>query len=100
MSETPVATIRILIVDDHIVVRAGLRALLSGALRFDFERMNELHYYNLDAESAVQGWTTIDVTRAGHCNFQGTELLSAFYELWQQIDDQPPTIPLTLTARP
>lgn len=30
MSETPVATIRILIVDDHIVVRAGLRALLSG----------------------------------------------------------------------
>jgi DNA-binding NarL/FixJ family response regulator len=31
VSETPVATtIRILIVDDHIVVRAGLRALLSG----------------------------------------------------------------------
>ena len=36
-----------------------------GALRFDFERMNELHYYDLGADPAVQGWTTIDVTRAG-----------------------------------
>ena len=36
-----------------------------GALRFDFERMNELHYYSLDNDAAVQGWTTIDVTRAG-----------------------------------
>lgn len=36
-----------------------------GALRFDFERMNELHYYNLDDDAAVQGWTTIDVTRSG-----------------------------------
>ncbi len=36
-----------------------------GALRFDFERMNELHFYNLDNDPAVQGWTTIDVTRAG-----------------------------------
>jgi predicted dehydrogenase len=36
-----------------------------GALRFDFERMNELDYYRRDADSAVQGWTTIDVTRGG-----------------------------------
>jgi predicted dehydrogenase len=36
-----------------------------GALRFDFERMNELHLYRLDGDPAVQGWTTIDVTRAG-----------------------------------
>ena len=36
-----------------------------GALRFDFARMNELDFYNLDADPAVQGWTTIDVTRAG-----------------------------------
>jgi predicted dehydrogenase len=34
-------------------------------LRFDFARMNELDFYNQDAEPAVQGWTTIDVTRAG-----------------------------------
>jgi predicted dehydrogenase len=27
--------------------------------------MNELHFYNLADDSAVQGWTPIDVTRAG-----------------------------------
>jgi predicted dehydrogenase len=36
-----------------------------GALRFDFERMNELGFYSLDNEPAAQGWTTIDVTRGG-----------------------------------
>ena len=36
-----------------------------GALRFDFERMNELGFYDRTADAAVQGWTTIDVTRAG-----------------------------------
>ena len=36
-----------------------------GALRFDFERMNELHLYSLAGDPGVQGWTTIDVTRAG-----------------------------------
>jgi len=36
-----------------------------GALRFDFERMNELGYYQLDDDGATQGWTTIDVTRGG-----------------------------------
>ena len=36
-----------------------------GALRFDFERMNELHVYSLDDDAGVQGWHTIDVTRAG-----------------------------------
>jgi predicted dehydrogenase len=36
-----------------------------GALRFDFERMNELEFYDLSADAAVQGWTTIDVTRGG-----------------------------------
>jgi predicted dehydrogenase len=36
-----------------------------GALRFDFERMNELEFYDLSNDAAVQGWTTIDVTRGG-----------------------------------
>ncbi|MEM7340069.1 MAG: Gfo/Idh/MocA family oxidoreductase [Actinomycetota bacterium] len=36
-----------------------------GAVRFDFERMNELEVYDLRADGARQGWTTIDVTRAG-----------------------------------
>jgi len=37
----------------------------KGALRFDFERMNELGFYSLEPDAAVQGWTTIDVTRGG-----------------------------------
>ena len=36
-----------------------------GALRFDFERMNELEFYDLSNDASVQGWTTIDVTRGG-----------------------------------
>ena len=36
-----------------------------GALRFNFERLNELDFYDLGNDAAVQGWTTIDVTRAG-----------------------------------
>ncbi|HUG83105.1 MAG TPA: Gfo/Idh/MocA family oxidoreductase [Euzebya sp.] len=36
-----------------------------GALRFDFERMNELGYYDATGEGATAGWRTIDVTRGG-----------------------------------
>jgi predicted dehydrogenase len=36
-----------------------------GALRFDFERMNELGYYDSTGDGATAGWTTIDVTRGG-----------------------------------
>ncbi len=36
-----------------------------GAIRFNFERMNELGIYRLDGEGSSQGWTTIDVTRGG-----------------------------------
>ena len=35
-----------------------------GALRFDFERMNELGYYDARAGDTA-GWATIDVTRGG-----------------------------------
>jgi predicted dehydrogenase len=36
-----------------------------GAIRFDFERMNELGFYDASGDGATQGWTTIDVTRGG-----------------------------------
>ncbi|TDT18131.1 putative dehydrogenase [Ilumatobacter fluminis] len=35
-----------------------------GALRFDFERMNELGFYD-NEDGATAGWRTIDVTRGG-----------------------------------
>ncbi len=34
----------------------------KGSLRFDFERMNELEFYDATVDRAVQGWTTIMVT--------------------------------------
>lgn len=36
-----------------------------GALRFDFERMNELDVYDASGDGRTAGWTTIDVTRGG-----------------------------------
>ena len=40
----------------------------KGALRFDFERMNELDWYDATLCGDVQGWSTINVTRGddGH----------------------------------
>jgi predicted dehydrogenase len=37
----------------------------KGSLKFNFERMNELEYYDATAPRAVQGWTTIMCTHAG-----------------------------------
>jgi len=37
----------------------------KGSVRFNFERMNELEYYDATAERAVQGWTTIIATHGG-----------------------------------
>ncbi len=37
----------------------------KGALRFNFERMNELEFYDATAERGVQGWTTIMCTHGG-----------------------------------
>ncbi len=37
----------------------------KGSIRFNFERMNELEYYDATCDRAVQGWRTIMVTHAG-----------------------------------
>ncbi len=34
----------------------------NGAIRFDFERMNELQWYDATLDGALQGWSTINVT--------------------------------------
>lgn len=40
----------------------------KGALRFDFERMNELEWFDATLPGKLQGWSTINVTRGndGH----------------------------------
>jgi predicted dehydrogenase len=37
----------------------------KGALRFNFERMNELEWFDTTLEPRLQGWTTINVTSGG-----------------------------------
>lgn len=37
----------------------------KGSLKFDFERMNELQYYDARLPRAVQGWSTIMCTHGG-----------------------------------
>lgn len=37
----------------------------KGAVKFDFERMNELQYYDATLPRAVQGWSTIMCTHGG-----------------------------------
>lgn len=37
----------------------------KGGLRFDFERMNELQWYDATLEKPLQGWSIINVTRGG-----------------------------------
>ncbi|MCC7409568.1 MAG: hypothetical protein IT442_16005, partial [Phycisphaeraceae bacterium] len=37
----------------------------KGALRFNFERMKELEWYDATIEPRLQGWSVINVTRGG-----------------------------------
>lgn len=37
----------------------------KGAVRFNFERMNELDFFDATLDGGVQGWSTINVTRGG-----------------------------------
>jgi len=37
----------------------------KGSVRFNFERMNELEFYDATADRAVQGWAPIMVTHGG-----------------------------------
>jgi predicted dehydrogenase len=43
----------------------------KGALRFDFENMNWLGFYDATAERKVQGWTNIMVTHGGDHPYAG-----------------------------
>jgi pimeloyl-ACP methyl ester carboxylesterase len=44
--------------------------------------------------------TQIDINRAGHCAFEAAELLTAFSNLWEQIENQPAETPLALAVQP
>lgn len=43
----------------------------KGSIRFDFERMNELEFYDATVDRAVQGWTNIIVTHGADHPYVG-----------------------------
>jgi len=82
----------------------------KGALRFDFERMNELQYYDARLRRAVQGWTTIMCTHGGEypeghpyvanwwpdAHIIGYEhgFTNQAYDILRMLGGQEPTVPI------
>ncbi|GAB6165080.1 Gfo/Idh/MocA family oxidoreductase [Thermostilla marina] len=78
----------------------------KGALKFDFERMNELWFYDATVRRAVQGWTNIMVTHgADHpyvanwwpdAHIIGYEhgFTNQAYDMMKAIAGEEPTVPL------
>jgi predicted dehydrogenase len=78
----------------------------KGALRFNFERMNELEYYDATRPRAVQGWSTIMVTHGGDhpyaehwwpdAHIIGYEhgFTNQAYDILLALAGQEPTVPL------
>jgi predicted dehydrogenase len=78
----------------------------KGAVRFNFERMNELEYYDATAERVVQGWTTIIATHgADHpyvanwwpdAHGLGYEhgFINQAYDILRVLAGQQPTLPI------
>ena len=78
----------------------------KGSLKFDFERMNELQYYDATLPRAVQGWTTIMCTHGGDhpyaanwwpdAHIIGYEhgFINQAYDILQVLAGEEPTVPI------
>jgi predicted dehydrogenase len=78
----------------------------KGSVKFDFERMNELQYYDATLPRAVQGWTTIMCTHgADHpyvanwwpdAHTIGYEhgFTNEAYDILRVLAGEPPTVPI------
>ena len=78
----------------------------KGALKFDFERMNELQWYDATLPRAVQGWSTIMCTHGGDhpyvanwwpdAHIIGYEhgFTNQAYDILKAIAGEEPTVPL------
>jgi predicted dehydrogenase len=78
----------------------------KGAVKFDFERMNELNYYDATAPRAVQGWTNIMCTHGGDhayvanwwpdAHLIGYEhgFVNQAYDILKVLAGEQPTLPL------
>jgi predicted dehydrogenase len=78
----------------------------KGSVKFNFEKMNELEYYDATAPRAVQGWTTIMCTHGGDhpyveawwpdAHIIGYEhaFTNMAYDILRVLAGQEPTVPL------
>jgi len=78
----------------------------KGSVRFDFERMNELEFYDATLPRAVQGWTDIMCTHGGDhpyvanwwpdAHLIGYEhgFVNMAYDILRVVAGQEPTVPL------
>ena len=78
----------------------------KGSLKFDFERMNELEYYDARLPRAVQGWNTIMCTHGGDhpyvanwwpdAHIIGYEhgFTNQAYDILRVLGGQEPTVPI------
>ncbi|MAE62772.1 MAG: dehydrogenase [Phycisphaeraceae bacterium] len=79
----------------------------KGALKFNFERMNELEWFDATAPGRVQGWTTINVTRGddghpyvgnwwpeGHIIGYEHGFVNMAADMFQVLGGRKPTIPI------
>jgi len=77
-----------------------------GSLRFDFERMNELQFYDATADRVVQGWTNLMVTHGADHPYVGAwwpdahligyehGFVNQAYDILRVLAGQEPTVPL------
>lgn len=78
----------------------------KGAIKFDFERMNELQFYDATLPRAVQGWTTIMCTHGGDHPYVGNwwpdahligyehGFVNQAYDILRVLGGQEPTFPI------
>jgi predicted dehydrogenase len=78
----------------------------KGSIRFDFERMNELDYYDATRPRAYQGWTNIMCTHGGdhpyvanwwpdaHLIGYEHSFVNEAYDILQVLAGKAPTVPL------
>ena len=78
----------------------------KGTVKFDFERMNELQFYDATLPRAVQGWSTIMVTHGGDhpyvanwwpdAHIIGYEhgFTNEAYDILRVLGGEPPTVPI------
>ncbi len=78
----------------------------KGAIRFNFERMNELEFYDATEERRTQGWHTVIVTHAGshpyaeawwpdaHIIGYEHSFTNQAYDMLLDLAGQKPTVPL------